>query len=140
MVEKAIREILTSDPAITAIVGSRVYQDFARQGTILPYLVFGRASTYREYALSGYVGLAQARIEVTMIGETFGSLVLLAKEVREALTSFHGTKKGVRIQDAILDDEWSSAETQVTGGDFAVYRRNMDYLVWFEESPVGMHT
>ena len=139
MVEKAIRDILTSDPAITAIVSSRVFLDFARQETLMPYIVFGRFGTERVGHLGGTDGLAKAAIEINLIGESYAVLATLATEVREALASFHGTRKGVRIQNAVYDDEWSTANRKVSGGDFAVYQRQLDFSVWYEETPVPLH-
>lgn len=139
MVEKAIHDILTSDPAITAIVGSRVSLDFARQGTTMPYIVFGRFGTNRVMHLGGTSGLVQADIEVNLIGESYAVLVTLATEVREALASYQGTRRGVRIQNAVFDDEWSAPNREVAGSDFAVHQRQLDFLVWYEEPPVPLH-
>ena len=139
MVEKAIHEILTKDPAITAIVADRVFADFARQGLGKPYIVYGRASTVRLTHLGGTAGLVQARIDLTMVGASYGVLVSLGTEVREALAAFQGTKKGVTIQNITFDDEWSKADRGVAGGDKAVFLRMIDMIVWYEETPVALH-
>ena len=138
MVEKAIFDILRSDPAIVAIVGDRIYLDFTRSST-MPYIVYGRAGTERITHLGGTAGLVMARIEVTCIGTAYAVLVTLATEIREALAAYQGTRKGVRIQNATIEDEWSTAEQAVAGGDFEVYRRTMDFRFTYEEEPIALH-
>lgn len=90
---------LTHNSAVAALVGTRVYPRFAPAGVSLPNIVYKKVSRVQKRAHSDQPGSGQKhlvyrRIQIDCTADTSDGADALAKAVREALDSYHGTMGG----------------------------------------------
>jgi hypothetical protein len=83
--EAKIYALLSADAGVLALVSTRVYPVVAPQGTTLPYVVYQRISSGREYALDGYCGLENSRMQVDVYADTEKEAWAVADAVTTAM-------------------------------------------------------
>lgn len=89
MIEADIRTYLLDQPAITAIIGTRLYPVELPQGAAFPALTYQRISGGRSVTHSGQ-GPARALVQIGCWDETYGDALALAALVGAALSSHRG--------------------------------------------------
>jgi len=85
MVEQRLVAKLLATSAVTDLVGTRIRAMRPRQLDQLPVLVYQRISTTPINTLTGRVGAAFARIQLTAIAESYGEAKAVIDAVRDAL-------------------------------------------------------
>ena len=103
--EAFLYQRLTSQTAVSSLIGSRVYPLIAPQGTPLPLVVYQRTSVERPQSLSGNVGNPLVTLQLTTYGTSYTSVKSIARAVRIAIDGWTGTTAGVTIQRSTLQTE-----------------------------------
>lgn len=121
---KAIYSILTSDSAVSAIVGSRVYPQIAAQGAAFPFAVYVLQSNSPSDTKSGVSTLDEVRYDIVVASETYAEASDLTEKIRTALDRYTGTVAGVVIdsiqfQDIDVDND-PATETFVTSSEYII--------------------
>lgn len=138
-IRPAIRALLLSEPAITAVVGTspndRIYPGVLPQGETQAALVYNLVSEFTSYHMQGGSGLMQARIQVNAWAASAAVSASLGNLVFTKLSGFKGlVPYGISpilyadIQ-AIFHDNGSD-ETDTSRTPFR-YGRRRDYLFWY---------
>ena len=140
MIRKAVKSILAASVGVTSIVSKRIYADFAPQGATMPFIVFNTTNEDRVEALTKSSGLVNALVTLELISRTVNQLVTLKGDVRTALYRFSGTAAGVKIQGTELTNEFSDDELEMAGSDRRIRRQIMDFSIWYEETPIAVHS
>lgn len=96
---------LTSQTAVSSLVGSRVYPLIAPMGTPLPLVVYQRTAVERPQSLAGNVGNPVVTLQLTTYGTSYTSVKAIARAVRLAVDNWTGTTAGVTIQRTTLVTE-----------------------------------
>lgn len=96
---------LTSQTAVSSLIGSRVYPLIAPQGTPLPLVVYQRTAVERPQSLAGNVGNPVVTMQLTTYGTSYTSVKSIARAVRLAVDGWTGTTAGVTIQRSTLKTE-----------------------------------
>jgi hypothetical protein len=96
---------LTSQTAVSSLIGSRVYPLIAPQGTPLPLVVYQRTGVERPQSLAGNVGNPLVTLQLTTYGTSYTSVKTIARAVRIAIDGWTGTTAGVTIQRSTLQTE-----------------------------------
>lgn len=96
---------LTSQTAVSSLVGSRVYPHVAPSGATLPLIIYERTAVERPQALSGNVGAPLITLQLTTHGTSYTSVKQIARAVRLAVDGWTGTTAGVTIQRSTLVTE-----------------------------------
>lgn len=98
--ETGLYAYLKNDPAITALVGDRIFPNVVPEGTILPNIRYQRITTSREETHDPF-GEMFAYVRATVQIDSWMTSAEGAMEVGEAvmlaLSGFHGDMEGVRI-------------------------------------------
>jgi len=119
---KAIYSILTSDSAVSAIVGTRVYPQIAAQGAAFPFVVYLINDITPSDTKSGVSTLDEVRYEVLAIAETYAETADLNEKIRTALDRYTGTVSGIvvdSIQFTELDTEYDDgSETYIANSEY----------------------
>jgi hypothetical protein len=128
MIEQAVWERAKTDAGIQSMLGDppRVYPLQAPQSVVAPYIVYQRASGAVEHLMGVDSGLANPRIQFTLVGRTPLECWTLADRLRAAFNRWRGVTAGILIQDSLLDSEFDHGFEEVA----EVYQRTMDFLVW----------
>jgi hypothetical protein len=120
--EGKIYAALSTSTALVAAVGSNIYPEHRQQADALPAVVFNRTGGLRVYSLSGYSGMENASVEVTVYAASLdarrqvGDLVIGAMS---SATSFN----------PLLIDAPSDFYDDLVG----VYERSMSFSIWNRE-------
>lgn len=112
MVENNLFAWLITQPALTAIVGEKIYPTLIPQGEGLPFIGYGRSGGNAPLSLSGERTLVQPRFLFNAFAENYAQ----AREIGDVLVSlfdgFTGNMAGLRVAgaQALNDgrDDWSS--------------------------------
>lgn len=96
---------LTSQTAVSSLIGARVYPLIAPQGTPLPLVVYQRTGVQRPQSLTGNVGNPAVTLQLTSYDTSYTSVKAIARAVRLAVDGWTGTTAGVTIQRATLVTE-----------------------------------
>jgi hypothetical protein len=96
---------LTSQTAVSSLIGSRVYPLIAPQGTPLPLVVYQRTAVERPQSLAGNVGNPVVTLQLTTYGTSYTSVKSIARAIRLAVDGWTGTTAGVTIQRSTLQTE-----------------------------------
>jgi hypothetical protein len=103
--EAFLYQRLTSQTAVSSLIGSRVYPLIAPQGTPLPLIVYQRTGVERPQSLAGNVGNPLVTLQLTTYGTSYTSVKSIARAVRIAIDGWTGTTAGVTIQRSTLQTE-----------------------------------
>ena len=131
MGELAVYTLLINAPAVTAIVGTRVFPVRVSQSAAYPYIRYMRAAGARWRSTQGPSGKAQPLIQVDCYAATYAEVKTLANAVRQTLDGYRGTVAGVRVGSISLETDEDMEED---GPEPIPYRVSMDFLVTHEEA------
>jgi len=133
----ALRTLLTTAPAVVAIVGARIFPHAIPQGVRAPAVVYNRIpGVGGDYTMQGPVSLASSVLQVDCWAGDPDTACVLARAVRERLEGFAG--------DVVVDDGSPSESVSIqgvfvdaNGDDFdglaKLYRERVDYrFAWVE--------
>ena len=133
--EAVCRSALVADPAVAALVGTRVYPVIAPATADLPFVTFRRSGIQREHTLSGPMGMPVVQMTVDMYATTYEGVRELADRVRLTLDGYGtATAESVVVNNVSLDNE-ADGFVQLAGGDVPpVYSVTQTYSVmWVEK-------
>lgn len=103
--EAFLYQRMTSQTAVSSLIGTRVYPLLAPQGTPLPLVVYQRLSVDRPQSLTGNVGSPVITLQITSYGTSYTNVKSIARAVRLAVDGWTGTTAGVTIQRTTLVTE-----------------------------------
>ena len=126
--------LLTTDPGVVALVGSRVYPLAAPQGAAFPRITHQLITTTRDWDLLGPSGLRRALMQIDVWALSEGAAEELAERLRVLLDGFGGELGGVRVQLIQLVDEGALAEFRQDGSERPIYRVRFSARITAEES------
>lgn len=108
--EAFLYQRLTSQTAVSALVGTRIYPLLAPQGTALPLVIYQRTGVNRPQSLAGNVGNPVITLQLTSYGTSYTSVKNIARAVRLAVDGWTGTTASVTIQRTTLVSEADGVE------------------------------
>lgn len=128
----ALRAFLLADPAIAAIISTRMYPVQLPQNPALPAIRYFRVSGNRPQSTTGPLGQTNPRVQIDCYALKFQDANDLAELVRKRLDGYRGPAgdDGDFIQGAFFQTERDLWEEQPLPGMYAVSR---DYMIWFRE-------
>jgi hypothetical protein len=125
-VEQMVVQELLATPAVTALVGSRIYPQMAPQNTTADYLTYELVSEKPLQDLGGTGSLARVRLSVLCHAVSYAGAKGAAEAVRARLDGFRGTMQGVTVGSLLVEMEadagWDpETRMHVVGVDFRGY-------------------
>jgi hypothetical protein len=131
--EAAVRNRLVTTPAVTAIVGNRVYPVIAPADADLPFVTWRRTSIQRQHSLSGPIGVPMVMLTVDLFATTYEGVRELADAARVSLDGWGGTFQNTVVSNVSLENE-SDGFVQLAGGDVPpVYTVQMTFGILWKE-------
>lgn len=140
-ISQIFRSLLLTDPAIAAVVGTRIYPVKPPQGATYPLITFQQISGVRHGQLKGRASLASPRFQVdawTKEGAAashksareLGELILARLEgLNERVVDTSVSPPATRLVSVEFDSDQDLFETDVNGG---YYRHSADYFVTYQ--------
>lgn len=141
MIEAAIYELLSSDTAITAIVGDRIYPLVAPQRKAIAYpnvpktyVTYERTSGARNMPLNGVNGFVVAVYRIIGFAYNYELAKTLGDSIRLKLDGFRGSAGGHPIQRIWCDSDSDGYEYETDATETAVFFVNQDFRIVYAES------
>jgi hypothetical protein len=125
-VETTLVGYLALQPAVVALVGSRIEPVQNAQGTALPAVAYQMISRPQDYSQSG-PGMAMPRIQFTISAATFAEVVAVADALRPALAG-HKFTAGDGEYTSFVDNEMDGIAP--AAGQAGYFLRRMDVVIW----------
>lgn len=132
----ALRAILTGDAGVAALVGARVYAITAPQDDPLPDVTYQRIAAEHTHLWAADAGLVRAEVQVDCWGRTLAEASSVRDAVLAALNRYSGTADSTVIQEVLVMNEFDQHDTEGTPvgrTDTGIYRRTLEFAVWYEE-------
>ena len=132
--EAVLRSALVASPAVSALVGSRIYPLLAPKTAALPFITWRRAGITREHTLAGPMGMPNVSLEVQSLAGTYEDVRELADRVRLVLDGYGATVNNVEVKHVSLENE-ADDFVQLAGGDLPpVYQVTQTFNVIWQET------
>ena len=126
--ESSLFTFITGDPAIGALIVSRMYPGKLPQTPVLPAITYNRISSGQEYELEGEeIDVRPARFDVNCWGEGYEDVVTLGAAVRARVSGYHGAMGADTVQAILVEDERDGYEPETE-----LWRRIIDCVIWYE--------
>lgn len=134
MIEAPLRTYLMAIDDLTDIIGTRLYPMIVPQSAPLPYVVYRRTGTEREYTEHGsHAGLAIAAIDFEAYADGYEDVKELSEVLRQAFDGHSGTLGTYERISILLTDESDLVEPLETATESPVYGVRLSIDITFHE-------
>lgn len=139
MMEVAFRQALLQSPGLVALVSTRVYPVILPQAPMLPAITYQIVTNDSEYSMEGPSRLADPRMQIDLYAGTALGVQQLRDAVMAALSGTKGVfgSPPVRIQGIFRTMELDAYEEQLEASGPRMWRKTLDFNLWFEENYNG---
>lgn len=130
----AIRHMLVTDPAVSAIVGDRVYPDWLKQDTVMPSIALWTVSSTAYDVMDGGLGIEKSNVRLECISQSRSESDALWLAANAALvrTNKKGLYNGVRVQSMTQSTgSYHMADRPMDGSDRWVYRTIQSFDIYY---------
>lgn len=137
----ALRSLLVDNPAVSAIIGNRMFPNFLPEDQDRPAIVFELDGKNRNPRVSG--GLVEAFIDLSLEVEGNDSVLVedLADKVRLVIDAFDGdTPTGFFFDSIWIDDESDFYTSPTDGSDVGFLTHLMELEVNYRETVLDCDT
>lgn len=132
--EAVLRSALAAAPAVSSLVGSRIYPVLAPASAPLPIVTWRRTAIQREQTLGGPMGMPRVTVEFSIYGATYENAREIADAMRAVLDGYGGVSGTTQVNQTSLENETDDFVT-LAGADLPpVYQITQTYDVWWQES------
>jgi len=124
MIGKLIYSRLSTDGAILAYVGSKIYPDIVPQNVQYPFVVYTITNNTPVVYKDGQSNLDEIEIQIDVYTQNYDDTQDLANLIRNRLDRFVGTVEGVEVQSI----KYTASDSQVYNAELSVYWMSVDFL------------
>lgn len=129
-VEAVLQRIIVNDPAVSALIGSRLYPNIIPQGTPNPAMTYQQISGPRGHDMDGAIGLTKARYQINCWAASYAKAKELAEAVRLTLDGYSSSGT---IKVIFLANEGDLPKTKPGLDQLTRYGKRLDFFLWFTE-------
>lgn len=128
---KALRYLLTQDPAVTAAVpADRIVAGRLDPGTALPALTIMHVSTVRRPVVTkGASDFCTSRVQITVHAKTYPEQAMVQQLARKALPPVRGLVNGVDVDSIQSGGDGPDIRDDAAG----IFMTTADFIVTFNE-------
>lgn len=135
MIETALRDALLANDVVSQLVGgSRIYPVILPQAPVYPAITYQMVAGESHYAMTAPSRLASPRFQLDCYGESFDAVMDLRTAAIACLGGYRGTVSGVTIHGAFKVAEMDDFESDLTHSGARVWRKTLDFNIWFKEA------
>jgi hypothetical protein len=137
--EAAVQEHLLGLPAVSQVLGTRIYSEHALTQPDTPYAVTSLISSQHGRHMTAGDGLADARLQISVYGRTPAERDAAAHVLREALHGKPGgtigtAERATVIKTASLERQRGDFVEPTDGSELGLYVRHLDFRIWHVET------
>jgi hypothetical protein len=124
MIGKLIYSRLSTDGAILAYVGSKIYPDIVPQNVQYPFVVYTITNSIPVDFKDGQSNLEEISLQIDVYTQNYDDTQDLVNLIRNRLDRFVGTVEGVEVQSI----KYTASDSQVYNAELSVYWMSVDFL------------
>jgi hypothetical protein len=124
MIGKLIYSRLSTDGAILAYVGSKIYPDIVPQNVQYPFVVYTITNSIPVDYKDGQSNLEEISLQIDVYTQNYDDTQDLSNLIRNRLDRFVGTVEGVEVQSI----KYTASDSQVYNAELSVYWMSVDFL------------
>ena len=124
MIGKLIYSRLSTDGAILAYVGSKIYPDIVPQNVQYPFVVYTITNSTPVDYKDGQSNLEEIELQIDVYTQNYDDTQDLANLIRNRLDRFVGIVEGVEVQSI----KYTASDSQVYNAELSVYWMSVDFL------------
>ena len=131
----ALRSLLVDDPAVSGIIGNRMFPNFLPEGVERPAIWYEQDGTNRDPRVSG--GLVEVFVDLNLEVDGNNSVLVedLANKVRLVVDAFQGdTPSGFNFDSIFIVDDSDFYTSPDDGGDIGFLTKLIELEVNFRET------
>ena len=122
---------LLAQTGLTALIGDRIYPYEASEGDPLPYIVYQNISDVKNHTLEGQNAFENPVYQFTVYDSDPVTIKAIGRQIKAALSDYHGTMSGLNVQYIELLNELSSKYNN-TDGSLNCYTLDLEYQIYFD--------
>lgn len=132
--EEGLRSFLLADPAVAALIDTRLRPVVLRKNDELSAATYQLVSGNRVRSLSGPSGRAEPRFQIDGWGRRPSDARTLADAIIARLDGYSGLMGTVQV-DSVVFEDWRDLFEELPGADpEARYGRSLDFFFSYQES------
>jgi|GEM_PF-5620062 len=121
---------------VNALLEDRIYPAIGLDvETFYPFATYEMIGYQHEHDLDGAAGVANATIEINIIGDNHSEVIAAANAVKEELNGYGGMLNSRKALSVWLEDQSEDAEAIRPGSDALIYQQQLIFQVLHLESP-----
>lgn len=132
--EAVLRSALIGTPAVSALIGTKVYPVIAPATATLPFVTWRRVAVRRQQTLSAPMGMPVTSVEFSIFGATYEQARDVADEMRSVLDGYGGTANNTEVKQTSLEQESDDFVTLAGAELPPAYQITQQYDVWWQET------
>ena len=125
MIGKLIYNRLSTDGAILAYVGTKIYPDIVPQNVQYPFVVYTIVNSLPVDFKDGQSNLEEITLQIDVYTQSYDDTQDLSNLIRNRLDRFVGIVEGVEVQSI----KYMSATSQVFNAELSVYWTSIDFRI-----------
>ena len=132
--EAVLRSALIGTPAVSSLIGTKVYPVIAPATATLPFVTWRRVAVRRQQTLSAPMGMPVTSVEFSIFGATYEQARDVADEMRSVLDGYGGTANNTEVKQTSLEQESDDFVTLAGAELPPAYQITQQYDVWWQET------
>ena len=125
MIGKLIYNRLSTEGAILAYVGTKIYPDIVPQNVQYPFVVYTIVNSLPVDFKDGQSNLEEITLQIDVYTQNYDDTQDLSNLIRNRLDRFVGIVEGVEVQSI----KYMSATSQVFNAELSVYWTSIDFRI-----------
>lgn len=125
MIGKLIYNRLSTEGAILAYVGTKIYPDIVPQNVQYPFVVYSIVNSLPVDFKDGQSNLEEITLQIDVYTQSYDDTQDLSNLIRNRLDRFVGIVEGVEVQSI----KYMSATSQVFNAELSVYWTSIDFRI-----------
>lgn len=122
-----LKTLLRAHAGLTALVAQRIYRGEQPQKSSAPYVVFRQIDDDPVATMAGNRALTRTPVAVESVAATDAQALLVAAQVKAAMSSYMGSPGGVEIQSILRSGQTDEGLDE----DTRLYTIEQTYTVWY---------
>lgn len=132
--EAVLRSALVASPAVSALIGTKVYPVIAPASATLPFITWRRVAVRRQQTLAAPMGMPVTSIEYSIFGSTYEQARDVADAMRAVLDGYGGSENNTEVKQTSLEQESDDFVTLAGAELPPAYQITQQYDVWWQET------
>jgi hypothetical protein len=130
--ESSLYYKLVNDGPILALVGTRIYPNYAPIGVANPCITYTKISGEDVRSAAGDSGLSSANVQIGCWADTYLEAATIRAAVIACLNDYVGTVDGIAFQVIALMNDFDAPVVEPENEEQNEFGKLLDFIIWFK--------